>query len=333
MNMSPDFKTGLGELYLGECEKVLTGEVGKRLRGKVNLLMTSPPFPLNNKKSYGNKKEEEYRKWFVSLAPLFSDLLAPDGSLVIEIGNAWIPGRPVQSLLPLQCLLEFAQHADAGLRLCQESICYNPARLPSPAQWVTIERTRLTDAYTHVWWLSKSDKPKADNQRVLRPYSKSMQQLLARGKFNAGKRPSGHNVSQTGFLADHGGAIAHNLFEMDPMLPGKLPRLPNAFRIANTSSSDPFTKACHERNIVPHPARMPPGLVSFFIQFLTEPNDLVLDPFSGSCTTGWVAEQLGRKWLGIEASKKYLPQTQLRFDPELVPLPTPVSAEQTLVTP
>jgi hypothetical protein len=319
--MEPAFRTDLGELYLGNCEDVLTGEVGTNLRGKVNLLVTSPPFPLNNKKSYGNKTEEDYRHWFVSLAPLFADMLTPNGSLVIEIGNAWEPGRPVQSLLPLQCLLEFTQHEKAGLRLCQESICYNPARLPSPAQWVTIKRSRLTDSYTHVWWLAKSDTPNADNQRVLRPYSESMQQLLASGKFNSGLRPSGHRVSEKGFLTDHGGAIAQNLFEMEPMLPGKAPRLPNAFRIANTGSSDPFTKACRARNIAPHPARMPGGLVSFFIQFLTEPDDLVLDPFSGSCTTGWVAEQLGRRWIGIEVEEAYLEQTEIRFNPEVVPLP------------
>lgn len=322
--MKVEFTTRLGDLYLGKCEDVLTSEVGKTLRGKVNLLITSPPFPLNNKKSYGNKKEEEYREWFVSLAPLFSELLADDGSLVIELGNAWMPGRPVQSLLPLQCLLEFTQHKDAGLRLCQESICYNPARLPSPAQWVTIERSRLTDSYTHVWWLAKSDTPKASNQRVLRPYSESMKDLLTRGKFNSGKRPSGHNVSERGFLTDHGGAIAHNLFEVEPIIESKPPRLPNAFRIANTGSSDPYTRACHERKIDPHPARMPAGLVSFFTQFLTEPGDMVLDPFSGSCTTGWVAEQLDRRWTGVEVQENYIKHAQLRFDPTLVPIPTPV---------
>jgi len=318
--MTPSYKTHAGELYLGECEEILKGSVGRSLKGKVNLLMTSPPFPLNNKKSYGNKEENEYREWFVSLAPYFAKLLAPNGSLVIEIGNAWMPGRPVQSLLPLQCLLEFTQHKKAGLRLCQESICYNPARLPSPAQWVTIERSRLTDAYTHVWWLSNSDNPKADNKKVLRPYSDSMRKLLKRGKFNSGKRPSGHNVSENGFLIDNGGAISHNLFEMEDILLDKPARLPNAFSIANTSSSDPFSRACQERNIKPHPARMPIGLVSFYVQFLTDPGDLVFDPFFGSGTTGWVAEQLGRRWAGTEAKEEYIQQTQLRFEPESIPI-------------
>jgi DNA modification methylase len=311
--MEPIFKTDLGKLYHSKCEDLINSKVGQDLRGKVNLIMTSPPFPLNNKKSYGNTKGIEYKNWFTSLAPLFSELLTPDGSIVIEIGNAWEPERPVQSLLPLRCLLDFAEHPDAGLRLCQESICYNPARLPSPAQWVTIKRVRLTDSYTHVWWLAKSDNPKADNRRALRPYSASMERLLKRQSYNAGKRPSEHTLSETSFLTDHGGSISQNLFEVEPIHPGDEPRLPNAFRIANTRSGDPFSVACRNAGIVPHPARMPEGLVSFYTEFLTEPGDLVLDPFAGSCTTGAVAERLGRRWIGIEAQESYVQQSRLRF--------------------
>src|SRR5690606_29409967 len=121
--------------------------LGKQLKGKVQLILTSPPFPLNNKKSYGNLSGDEYLTWFTSLAPLFASLLTEDGSIVVELGNAWVPGRPVQSLLHLESLLAFVKHEEAGLRLCQQFICYNPARLPSPAQWVTIKRERVTDSF------------------------------------------------------------------------------------------------------------------------------------------------------------------------------------------
>jgi site-specific DNA-methyltransferase (cytosine-N4-specific) len=317
--MKPFFNTELGKLYLSESESLLRGSVGKKLKGKVNLIMTSPPFPLNQKKSYGNKNGDTYKDWFVSLAPVFAELLAPDGSIVIEIGNAWESERPVQSLLPLRCLLDFAEHPDAGLRLCQESVCYNPARLPSPAQWVTINRVRMTDSYTHVWWLAKSDNPKADNRRALRPYSASMERLLKRQSYNAGKRPSEHVLSETSFLTDHGGSIAQNLFEIEPIHPGDEPRLPNAFRIANTRSSDAFSQACRREGITPHPARMPEGLVSFYTELLTEPGDLILDPFAGSCTTGSVAERLGRRWIGVEIQDSYAQQAKLRFEDILAP--------------
>ena len=171
------------------------------------MILTSPPFPLNNKKQYGNLNGEEYLKWFTGLAELFSSVLAPNGSIVIEMGNAWEKNRPVQSLLHLNSLLSFVNNENAGLRLCQEFVCYNPARLPSPAQWVTINRIRAIDSFTHVWWMSNSDYPKADNRRVLRPYSKSMKKLLKSGKFNSGKRPSEHVISEKGFLTDNHGSI------------------------------------------------------------------------------------------------------------------------------
>jgi DNA modification methylase len=309
-----------GRYYLGKCEEVLTNKKLQEIRGKVNLILTSPPFPLNKKKGYGNMKGEVYLKWLTSLAPLFAELLAEDGSIVIELGNAWEPKRPVQSLLPLQALLGFVSHEEAALRLIQQFVCYNPSRLPSPAQWVTIEQIRAVDSYTNVWWMAKSDFPKADNSRpeVLRPYSKSMQGLLKSGKFNAGKRPSQHKVSEGGFLNDRGGSIPHNFIEVESLSPGREPRLPNAFSMSNTVSNDFFSRTCREKGIKAHPARMQIGLAKFFIEYLTDPGDLVLDPFGGSNTTGYAAACCGRKWLTIEEKEDYVEQSQIRFeDPAL----------------
>jgi DNA modification methylase len=310
------FKTKAGSFYVGEAASVLARL--RHLEGTVQLVVTSPPFPLNKKKSYGNYRGMEYLEWFSSLAPVFAKLLKPNGSIVIEIGNAWEPGRPIQSLLPLESLMKFLRNKDAGLRLCQQFICYNPSRLPSPAAWVTTQRIRTVDSYTHVWWMSKTDYPKADNRRVLRPYSKSMQELLARQTFNSGKRPSQHKLSETGFLKDCGGSIAHNFLELDALDPNREHRLPNAFSFSNTLSNDYFSRICQKRHIIPHPARMPVGLAAFFIQFLTRRGDLVLDPFAGSGTTGYAAERLGRRWLAIEVSSEYGRQAKIRFgDPQL----------------
>jgi hypothetical protein len=297
---------------------MLRSQLGQNLRGRVQLILTSPPFPLNNKKSYGNLEGEDYKKWFAGLAKPFADLLTDDGSIVIEIGNAWLPKRPVQSLLHLESLIGFVENSEANLRLCQQFICYNPSRLPSPAEWVTINRIRTTDSYTHVWWMAKTDFPKADNRKVLRPYSKSMKALLKRQSYNAGKRPSEYDISQMGFLTDHGGSITPNLFELEPMDKEREVRVPNAFSIANTGSNDFFMRACRERDITPHPARMPAELASFFIQFLTDPGDLILDPFAGSNTTGFVAEILRRRWVAIEIKEEYAQQSIIRFrDPHL----------------
>lgn len=311
---SLDLETELGRYVVADSTEALDGDLGQTISEEVQLLFTSPPFPLNSKKTYGNLTGEEYRRWFADLAPLFQPLLKPDGSVVIELGNAWKPGRPVQSVLHLKSLLGFLEHPESDYRLCQQFVCYNPARLPAPAQWVTIERCRVTDSFTRLWWYSLTDKPKADNRKVLRPYSEPMKQLLERQEYNAGKRPSGHDVGEESFLTDNGGSIPHNFFELDALDPDREVRLPNVFGLANTNSGDHYMQRCREEEIEPHPARMPLGLAAFFIAFLTDPGDLVVDPFAGSNTTGYVAERLGRRWLSIEKDRTYLQQAQVRME-------------------
>lgn len=312
------YETHGGAYYVGNSEKLLSSKSFAGLHGRVQLLLTSPPYPLNEKKSYGNLTGEAYLKWMESLAPIFTNLLTEDGSIVIELGNSWEPGRPVQSLLALEALMAFTKAKGTELRLIQQFVCYNPSRLPSPACWVTVNPMRAVDSFTHVWWLAKTDYPKADNRKVLRPYSKAMKNLLRRGTYNAGTRPSEHRISEKGFLNDRGGAIAHNLFELEPMEARREVRLPNAFSLSNTASKDFFHRACQERGIVPHPARMPVGLASFFIEYLTDKEDLVLDPFGGSNTTGYAAALTGRRWVTIDAQEDFIEQSKLRFfDPKL----------------
>jgi site-specific DNA-methyltransferase (cytosine-N4-specific) len=314
----PLYRTKLGKFFIGDSTKILRTSFNK-YKKRINLILTSPPFPLNNKKRYGNYQGDEYKKWLVDLAPLFSDLLTEDGSIVIEMGNSWMPKRPIQSLLGLETLLAFVNNSKAKLRLCQEFICYNPSRLPSPAQWVTVNRFRTIDSYTHLWWMSKSDFPKADNSKVLRPYSKSMKALLKTKEYNFGERPSEHIIGNKSFLTNNKGSIMHNLIELDQLDPEREIRLPrNVMSLANTISNDYFLNECRRKNIQPHPARMPIPLAAFFIKFLTDPGDLILDPFAGTNTTGYCAEKLHRKWISIEIDPRYDKQAMIRFkDPTL----------------
>lgn len=279
----------------------------KNLTGKVNLIVTSPPFPLLRKKSYGNRNGDDYLNWLASLASPLTELLTDDGSIVIEIGNAWEEGAPVMSTLPLEALLAFKK--SAGLHLCQHVICHNPARLPSPIAWVNVKRVRLKDSFTHIWWMSRNPNPKADNRKVLSPYSEHMKRLLSKQKYNAGARPSGHVISEKGFLRDHGGAISANVLEMDPetTLPSSL------LKFSGTKWDADYRNYCAEQGLPPHPARMQALLSAFFVNFLTDKGDLVLDPFAGSNTTGAVAQALGRKWLGVEANAEYARGSQGRF--------------------
>ncbi len=301
------YETAYGRLLNSHIESFLDSPASHEFHGQVDLILTSPPFPLLTKKKYGNETGEEYLKWLSALAPQLTALLKPEGSIVIEIGNAWERGDPVMSTLPLEALLAFQK--SAGLYLCQQVICHNPARLPSPAEWVTVNRWRLKDSYTHVWWLSKTPRPVADNKRVLVPYSKGMQRLLKKQSYNAGKRPSGHDISEKGFLKDHGGAIAPNVIDLADasLIPESL------LRFSNTGWDSNYRKYCKERGLEAHPARMQAGLAAFFIQFLTQEGDLVFDPFAGSNTTGATAEDLERRWIGVEASLDYAEGSRGRF--------------------
>lgn len=288
------YKTKKGQMYWGTVEQFLDSPYAKKYAGKVNLIFTSPPFPLNRKKKYGNKQGEEYINWLASFAEKFKSLLTPDGSIVMEMGNAWEPGKPVMSTLTLKALIEFTE---AGkLHLCQQFICNNPARLPSPAQWVNVDRIRVKDSYTHVWWFASKDKPKANNRNVLIEYSDSMKQLLKTRKYNAGKRPSEFVIGEKSFLTNNDGAIPSNVLT-----------------IANTGSNDNYQQYCRSEDLPLHPARMPGKLAEFFIKFLTDENDLVLDPFGGSNTTGAVSEALGRRWIAIEPQRGYIKGSRARF--------------------
>ena len=292
----PVYRTRRGRMYCGPAEKVLLRHPLTNTRGKVQLVFTSPPFPLNRKKRYGNKTGDEYVEWLASFASLLAGYLTENGSIVLELGNCWEPGTPTMSTLALKAFLAFQEAG--GFHLCQEFVCYNPARLPGPAQWVTVERIRLKDAFTRLWWLSPTTRPDADNRRVLKEYSTSMKALLRRGRYNAGRRPSEHLINPHSFLTDHGGAIPSNVLT-----------------IPNTRSDDPYQRFCRENGLRPHPARMPAPIAEFFISFLTKRGDVVLDPFAGSNTTGYVAECLRRRWLSIEMDETYAHASRVRFQP------------------
>jgi len=292
--MKPLYRTQKGVLYNGSSEYLLKAKWFKPLKNKINLIFTSPPFPLNRRKAYGNLKGDDYIDWLANFADIFRQLLHPKGSIVIELGNAWERGKPTMSILSMNALLEFKQRGN--FHLCQEFIWHNIARLPSPAQWVNVERIRVKDAFTRLWWLSTSSRPKANNRKILKDYSPAMKHLLKTRKYNAGQRPSEHSIGQKTFLKNHGGSIPSNVIS-----------------ISNTKSNDPYLKYCRKKKINGHPARMPPRLAEFFIKFLTKKNDIVMDPFAGSNVTGCVAEKLNRRWRCIEKNKVYARASRARF--------------------
>jgi site-specific DNA-methyltransferase (cytosine-N4-specific) len=282
----PAYTTRFGRAYQADAVDVLRTLPAD----SVALVMTSPPFALRRQKAYGNVTAAEYVEWLWPFAEQIHRVLRQDGSFVMDLGGAWNPGSGTRSLFPYELILRLSKL----FYLAQDFYWYNPSRLPTPAEWVTIRRTRVKDAVNTLWWLSKTVEPQADNRRVLKPYSRSMKRLLRDG-YQPAMRPSQHEIGPH-FQKDNGGAIP-----------------PNLLTVPNTRSYDPYILKCREAGLTIHPARYPPELPDFFIRFLTQPGQLVLDPFAGSNVTGQVAEALERRWLSIEINGDYVTGSAVRF--------------------
>lgn len=281
-------QTHYGSILQGDCLEVLS----QCESNTVDLIMTSPPFGLVRKKDYGNVAAEEYIDWFQPFGAEFHRILKENGSLVIDIGGAWNKGTPTRSLYHFKLLIMLCEKI--GFHLAQDFYWWNPSRLPTPAEWVTVRRIRVKDAVNTVWWLSKNPWPKASNKRVLQPYSQSMKDLLKNG-YRAKKRPSGHDISEK-FSINNEASIP-----------------PNLLAIPNTESNSWYLRYCKEKGLKPHPARYPADLPEYFIRMLTDSGDRVIDPFAGSCVTGEVCERLRRQWTCIEIHEEYCEAAKGRF--------------------
>jgi len=295
--MNPLYETPLGKAYLADSLEFMKSLPS----GTVNLVMTSPPYALFFKKEYGNVDQGAYVQWFLPFAEQFKRIIRDDGSVVIDIGGAWMPGQPTRSLYHFELLIALCRKV--GFHLAQEFFWYNPAKLPSPAEWVNVRKIRVKDAVECVWWLSKTPNPKASNQKVLQDYSPDMRRLLERG-YRPKVRPSGHIITKK--FKDNGGSIPANIIIC-----------------GNNDANGHYLERCKETGHKPHPARFPVQLPLFFIRFLTDAGDLVIDPFAGSNMTGEACEVESRRWIAVERNSEYLETSKFRFEPEnmVVPLP------------
>lgn len=290
----PLYTTHYGAAYVGDALELLPGLPDE----SIDLVLTSPPFALQRQKAYGNVDQEEYVDWLLAFTREIKRVLKSTGSFVLDLGGAYRSGRPVRSLYNYRVLIRMCD--EQGWNLAEEFFWFNPAKLPSPIEWVNKRKIRVKDAVNTVWWLSQTDFPKADITKVLVPYSERMKRLLQNSEkyYSPKKRPSGHAISDR-FAQAKGGAIP-----------------PNLLQIPNTESNSQYLRYCQIVGIAGHPARFPEKLPEFFIRLLTDVGDTVLDIFAGSNTTGVVAETLGRRWVAFDSDQSYLAASALRFLPE-----------------
>src|SRR5207302_895857 len=231
MALNRPFRTGLDDQH-----PVNSLEPSKPIPdASVNAVVTSPPYALHFKKEYGNAAKHDYVEWFLPFAAQIHRVLAEDGSFVLNIGGSYNEGIPTRSLYHFKLLIALVERT--GFHLAQECFWFNPAKVPMPAEWVTVRRIRVKDAVEYVWWLSKTPWPKADNRTVLRPYSKDMERLNQRG-IRPTTRPSGHNIKPTFNKLEPGGSIPPNVAEEE--LPTDL------LKFGNNAANDLYTERCKE---------------------------------------------------------------------------------------
>ena len=291
MMSTPIYRTASGEAYVGDSLDLLS----ELPDSSIDLVMTSPPFALRRQKNYGNVVETEYVKWIKPFGQQVFRVLKDSGSFVLDLGGAYRCGEPSRSLYNFRVLLAFCD--EIGFHLAEDFYWFNPSKLPSPIEWVNKRKIRAKDSVNTVWWFSKSAFPKADVRKVLAPYSDRMKKLIEdpASFYTPKKRPSGHDIGSS-FGKDNGGSIPSNLLSFP-----------------NTDSNSSYFRLCKELGLDRHPARFPSELPAFFIKMLTDEEDVVLDIFGGSNTTGYTAQALSRKWLTFEMSHDYLISSAFRF--------------------
>ncbi len=289
------FSTELGIAILGSCDTVFAA-----FDAPLTLVITSPPYPLATARNYGNPPENVYVDWICkTLAPVVKNLV-PGGSICLNISNdIFMPQSPARSLYRERLVL--ALHDRLGLFKMDELIWENKSKPPGPIQYASKARTQLNVVYEPIYWFTNDPhKVKSDNRRVLQAHSEKHLALIARG---GEQRQT--NVSDGAYRIRPG--------SYGNPTEGRIPR--NILSFGHRCASQlAYKKAAAARGLPVHGAPMPLALASFLVEFLSEPGDLVADPFAGSFTTPLAAELLGRRWLATDQMAEYVLGGATRFE-------------------
>ena len=259
----------------------------------VDLIFTSPPYPLIRTKEYGTWSVEDWLTWMNKLARDWRSMLAPTGSLMVNLGPVYDRGSPTQNPYIERMTLDFIDKLQ--LHLCDRLFWHNPCEPPAPRQWVGVKRARLKPSVEAVLWFGRSAAPKANNRNVLQAYAPGTVRWMKRPRVPA-QHPSGHDINAGSYRNDNGGAIPSTLITA-----------------ANVGADRAYRQHCREHGLPAHPATMPAKLPELAIRLCTDPGDLTFDPFFGSGTTALVAERLNRRWIGTERSLAYIAGAKSRF--------------------
>jgi site-specific DNA-methyltransferase (cytosine-N4-specific) len=274
-------------------------------KNEVDLIITSPPYLLTKNRSYGSLANDEasYVKALIEHVESWLPMLTQTGSIVLNLGPSYKKDAGHQSLYRERFLIQASDKL--GLELVQKFTWWSPNKMPT-GHYTTKLKTHCVNAVEDFYWMSLDPKQtKANNQAVLVSYSKRFKRMALNSMGRKGgvsvKRPSGHITNEDSFYSMNNGAIPHNLLIDVP-----------------EGSNSAYSQYCKANHLPRHPAMMPQRIPEFFINYLTDKEDFVMDPFFGSGKVGLAAETSGRYWAGSELVREYLDGAVSRFSESLV---------------
>lgn len=281
------FSTDLGVAIWGRNQDVF-GE----LNAPIALCVTSPPYPLRQARAYGNPDEKAYVDFICeSLEPIVANLVA-GGSIVLNFSNDIFERKsPARSLYLERVIL--ALHDRLGLSLMDRIPWVNLSKPPAPTHWACVKPLQLTTAYEPIFWFTNDpQRVRSNNRSVLEPHSDRQKQLMQSGGeqriTNYGD--GAYRLRQNSFGRETKGKIPRNVIHKGHACP----------------DTKAYRKAAQDLGLPLHGAMQPTTIPDFFIRFLTQPGELVVDLFGGTIRTGLAAERLGRRWLVTEWILQYI---------------------------
>jgi DNA modification methylase len=288
------FNSNLGVALWANCEDVFAG-----LQDEITLSFTSPPYPLARERLYGNVSEDLYVDWLCEMTEPIVKNLRKGGHVVLNLSNdIFDRGSPSRSIYLEMTVVAFQKRL--SLYLMERFVWVNPCKAPGPIQWASLQRVQVNTGYEPVLWFTNDPAAvRANNQRVLLPHTEQHLKLMLRGGEKRNEIYSGgaYRVKEGSFSNLTEGRIPRNVLVIPHMDPDQRP-------------AREFAKL---HGIPQHPAPMPTKLSDFFVDFLTEEGDLVVDQFAGYGTTARSAERKNRRWLITERCREYIAAAAERF--------------------
>ena len=255
----------LNKIICGDCVQVMR----EMPDNCVDLVITSPPYADNRKKTYGGVPPDKYAEWFLPVSHEILRVLKSSGTFILNIKEKVVGGE--RSTYVLELILEMRKQ---GWLWTEEFIWHKKNCFPG--KW----SNRFRDSWERCLQFNKDKKFAMYQDAVKVPIGPWAESRLK-------------NLSETDLTRDEAknksgfGKKVSNWLGKDMVYPTNVLHL---------------STQCSNKN---HSAAFPEELPAWFIKLFTEARDVVLDPFAGSGTSAVAAKKLGRNYIGIDIMREY----------------------------